>query len=351
MTPVAALRILFVGLGSIGQRHVRNLRRLLGDRVELLAVRARGLTRVLTDEQVVASETGLLERYAIRALPDLPAALSERPDAVFVTNPTALHLEVASSAARAGCHLFVEKPLASDEAGLDELVDLVERKGLVALVGYQLRFHPGFARLQALIAAGRPGRVIGVRAAVGESLVDAHPYEDYRASYAARRDLGGGVLLGLSHELDYLRALFGTPRRLYAMGGRLGGLAIGVEDTASVLMELGRGERRFPAHLHLDYLQRRPLRCCEILGDAGRIVWDALAGTVDDLRPDGGCDRSASPDLGRNGLFLAELEHFLRCLRGEERPRVTLRDGAATVRIALAARRSLEGGEPVELEA
>jgi predicted dehydrogenase len=344
-----SLRVLLVGLGSIGQRHVRNLRRLLGDGVELSAVRARGRNQVLTDSQRVETQTGLLERYAIRALPDLGTALGEEPDAVFVTNPSSLHMEVALRAARQGCHLFIEKPLATSDERLDELVEVVERNRIVALVGYQLRFHPCFERLHVLLAAGRPGCIVGVRAVVGESLATAHPYEDYRESYAARRDLGGGVLLGLSHEFDYLQALLGTPRRVFALGGRLSDLEIDVEDTASVLLDFSRGSRSFPAHVHLDYLQRPPVRSCEILGDDGRIVWDYHAGTVDDLRADGRCDRFTAPDLDRNHLFQAEIEHFLRCLRGDEQPRVTVRDAAASVRIALAARRSLETGAPVSL--
>lgn len=343
------LRVLIVGLGSIGQRHARNLLRVLGDGVELSAFRARGRSHVLTEDQQVESATGLVERYRIRVLSDLDAALGERPDAVFVTNPSSLHREVALSAARAGCHLFVEKPLATSLEGLDELVEAVEGSALVALVGYQLRFHPCFAHLERLLAAGRPGRIVGVRAVVGESLAAAHPYEDYRESYAARSDLGGGVLLGLSHEIDYLRALLGEPRRVFALGGHLSRLEVSVEDAASVLLEHAGPTHRFPAHVHLDYLQRPPVRSCEILGDDGRILWDCHAGTVDDIRVDGSRDRFTAPVLDRNDLFLAELEHFLRCLRGEERPRISVREGAADVRIALAARRSMETGMPVEL--
>jgi len=352
VTGVAAdrpLRALMVGLGSIGQRHARNLRRLLGDGVELSAFRARGRTHVLTDDQRVESETGLVECLGVRVFPDLDAALGEHPDAVFVTNPSSLHREVALSAARAGCHLFVEKPLATSLEGLDELVEVIEGSGVAALVGYQLRFDPCFAHVEGLLASGRPGRIVGVRAVVGESLATAHPYEDYRESYAARSNLGGGVLLGLSHELDYLRALLGAPLRVFATGGHLSGLEVSAEDAASVLLECAAATHRFPVHVHLDYLQRPPLRSCEILGDDGRIVWDLVAGSVDDVHTDGSSDRFAPDALDRNGLFLAELEHFLRCLRGEERPRVSVREAAADVRIALAARRSMETGMPVSL--
>jgi predicted dehydrogenase len=343
------MRILFAGLGSIGQRHVRNLRTLLGPELELLAYRVRGAQRILTDELEPEAEQGLAERYGIRAFPDLEAALSERPEAVFVTNPSSRHLEVALPAARAGCHLFIEKPLATAEAGVEELAAEVERRGLVALVGYPLRFHPCFERLRALLAQGRPGRILGGRVLLGEHLPSWHPYEDYRESYAARSELGGGVLFTQLHELDCLYACFGLPRLVFALGGRLSRLELEVEDTASVLLEFQAPLHRFPVHVHLDYLQRPPVRSLEVLGDDGRILWDYYGVTVDDVRVDGTLDRFAAPGFRRNDMFLAEAAHFLACVRGREQPRVGIREGAASLRIALAARRSMAGGEPVLL--
>jgi predicted dehydrogenase len=342
------LKILMVGLGSIGQRHVRNLRRLLGDALELGAFRVCGSGQILTDELDVAAPSGLEQRYGIRRFDSLEAALADAPDAVFVTNPSAMHLDVAWEAIRRGCHVFVEKPLATSADRLDALVELAQASGRVAQVGYQLRFHPGFARMEALLREGRPGRILGVRAVVGEPLATAHPYEDYRRSYAARADLGGGVLLGLSHEFDFLHAWFGMPRRVFAMGGKLSRLELDVEDTASVLMEMERAGECFPVHVHLDYAQRPPIRSCAVMGDEGRIDWEHHPPQVRVVAANGAEEVEATP-FARNDLFVAEVEHFLACVRGEARPRVGLREGAASVTIALAARQALETGQPVVL--
>src|ERR1700675_3569704 len=110
------MRVLMVGLGAIGQRHVRTLRSLLGDRVELLAVRSRGLTQILDDALKVESADGLCEKYSIRTFADLDDALAHKPEAAFVCNPTSLHIMTAVGIARAGCHLFIEKPLAHEYA-------------------------------------------------------------------------------------------------------------------------------------------------------------------------------------------------------------------------------------------
>ncbi len=170
MTATSPLRVLVVGLGSIGQRHVRNLRRLLGRSVQISAYRVRGFDHVLTDDQRVEAPGGLATRHGLRLVESLEAGLSERPDAVFVTNPSSLHLETALEAARAGCALFVEKPLATAADRLDELAEEVRRRGLVATVGYQLRFHPGLARLALLLDDDRIGSLLAVRAvAIGYS--------------------------------------------------------------------------------------------------------------------------------------------------------------------------------------
>ncbi|MEI6916303.1 MAG: Gfo/Idh/MocA family oxidoreductase, partial [Armatimonadota bacterium] len=107
------MKVLIVGLGGIGQRHARNLRALLGSSVEIMAYRVRGHSRVLTDRLTLEAASRVEEKYAIRAYGDLDQALAQAPDSVFVCNPSSLHIPVALSAAQAGCHLFIEKPLSS----------------------------------------------------------------------------------------------------------------------------------------------------------------------------------------------------------------------------------------------
>jgi predicted dehydrogenase len=337
------LKILIAGLGSVGQRHARNLRALLGERVELLAYRARGETRV------IGGGADSPERaFGIESFADLGSALARRPDAVIVANPTALHVSVAQAAAEAGCHLFVEKPLAHEWAGVERLIDTVERRGLVAVVGYQLRFHPGLRALRDRLQAHAVGRVVAARIEFGEYLPAWHPWEDYRRSYAARRDLGGGVLLSQIHELDYACWLFGFPSRVFAAGGHLSSLQIDVEDVASVTLECPADDRPIPVHVHLDYLQRPPVRTCRVVGEAGTIAFDYHAATLTVTHPDGRREQEPAA-MERNEMFVAEIRHFLECLAGREQPLVPLRSGAESLRVALAARQSMERGEVVEL--
>lgn len=346
----APLRALVVGLGSIGQRHVRNLRALLGADVELFALRSRGLTRVVGERAVVDEHANVAERYRITELRRLEDAIAARPDVAFICNPTRLHVPVAQALADAGCHLFLEKPIADDMTGVDALAETVHSRGLVAMVGCQMRFHPCLQRLHQLLAVGALGRVTAARLAIGEYMPGWHPYEDYRSSYAARRDLGGGVILTLIHEIDYAYWLFGQPSQLYAVGGRLSDLEIDVEDTASILMRCRAGDRPLPVHVQMSFLERPPMRRCEVVGDAGKVVVDLVANTLQSWNRKGETFELIDiPGFERNDLFLDELGHFLRCVRGLEQPLVPLADGIATLRMALAARESIDTGKLVSL--
>ena len=344
------MKILVVGLGSIGQRHVRNLRSLLGSDVEILAYRVQGLPHVLTEQREIECGSSVEAKYDIKAYRNLDQALAQEPAAAFICNPTSLHQTVALSAARAGCHLLVEKPLSNRYEGVEELINIVDSKGLVALVGYQMRFHPCLQRLQSLLQQKAIGRILSVRVEVGEYLPEAHPYEDYRHTYAARPELGGGVILSQIHELDYVYWLFGLPRRVITFGGHLSSLDIDVEDTASSLMECVVDGIPVPIEVHQDFVQRPARHTCQVIGDAGKILVDLDTVTVQVFDGQGQItDQCNFSGFQRNQLFLDELKHFLACVRGEEDPIVTLRDAAQSLRMALTARQSLATGQVVEL--
>jgi len=271
----------------------------------------------------------------------LAAALAHKPQAVVISNPTALHLDVAIPAAEAGCHILMEKPVSHTLERLDVLHAALQRGGGKLLVGFQLRFHPTLCKAAELLAGGAIGRPLAVRAHWGEYLPNWHPWEDYRQGYAARADLGGGVVLTLTHPLDYLRWLLGETRVEWAAGGALG-LGLDVEDTAEIGM---RFESGVVGSLHLDYLQQPPTHTLEIIGSQGTLRWDNATAALS-LFQAGQTDWqvfSAPEGFERNWLFMEETKHFLAVARGEAEPRCTLHDGVRALELALVARQMIAG--------
>ena len=304
------MKFLIAGLGSIGRRHLRNLG-------------ACGQTDVLLLRSGRSTlPAGELEGFP--AVTDLGAALAWGPDAVIVSNPTALHLDVAIPGAQAGCHLLIEKPVSDSLDRVDDLRRAVEEGGSRVLVGFQFRFHPTLKRAKSLIDAGELGRTTSVSSHWGEYLPEWHPWEDYRVSYAARRDLGGGVLLTLCHPFDYLRWIFGEVEQAGGVAGH--GLGLEVEALVDAALRFRSG---VGASIHLDYLQRPPEHSLEVVGETGRLQWDGRTGTLKvSVSPQGARQQYAPPEgFERNDMFLAEMKHFIDVAAGSAEPVCSLEDG------------------------
>jgi predicted dehydrogenase len=344
------MKVLMIGLGGIGQRHTRNLRALLGTGVEIIAYRVRRQLHVVTPAMGADSGRNVEDEYAIRTFSNLEEALAQKPDVAFICNPSSLHVPATLACIQAKCDVFVEKPLSDSMRGIDELIHAVGEHKVIAMVGYQLRFHPCLSALAETVNSGILGSLLAVRATVGEYLPNWHPYEDYRQMYAARADLGGGVVLSQIHEFDYLYSLFGVPNRIYAIGGHWSGLEVDVEDTASMMMECSFAGRALPVQLHQDYLQSPPSRQCEVIGDRGRAIMDLHALTVSVFTRGNTTPRVQSfSGFERNQLFIDQLKHFLDCVRSRTKPVVDLHNGLQSLRIALAAKKSIESHELIEL--
>lgn len=345
-------RVLFIGLGGIGQRHLRNLRASFGDQIQVDAFRVRRERTLLDDTLRVVPDSDVELALNVQVFTDLERALARSPELVFVTNPSSLHVPVALSAARAGAHVFIEKPLSHSLQDTELLAEVLDQSGRQGFVAYQLRRHPGFKLLRDRLFEGTIGAPLCVRAEVGEYLPGFHPYEDYRRMYASRRELGGGVTLSQIHEIDLLYALFGMPERVFAFGGKISSLEVDVDDLTSAVLEFRRKDGgRVIGELHQDFFQRPPSRSLCIVGERGRLQWSLSEKNFS--RWDAAGDRVEFADYTeypRNQAFQDELSYFMSCIQQGERPDVDVRAGAASLRIALALLSSQASGAAVSLE-
>jgi len=281
---------------------------------------------------------------SVRVETDLEQALARGVRAVIIANPTSLHIESALPAARTGCHLLIEKPLSHTLAGIEELHRQIGTQQ-VAMVGYQFRFHPSLQQIRSWLQERAIGEIVSARAVWGEYLPNWQPWRDYRTSYSARVDLGGGVLLTLSHPIEYLRWFLGEVVRVSATTSHRSGLEVDVEDTALVHLEFESGA---VASVFLDFVQRPPQHNLTLIGREGVIHWDNASGIATLDSPHRRI-AYAPEEFERNHLFVAEMNHFFDCIAGLDKPLCSLQDGERAVRVCIAAKESAEAGRRIDV--
>lgn len=329
-------RFLVAGYGSIGKRHLGNLRQMF-PQADIAVLRSG-----------VAGSDSVVPPGADRVFYDFEAVRAFAPQAAIVATPATYHVELTRRLLALGCHVLLEKPIAAASEAVPEMLAEARRSGRVLMVGYNLVFTPAMAAFRDAVRSGMAGRPLCIRAEVGQYLPDWRPGSDYRRGASARRDLGGGVLLELSHELHYLEWIFGRVDWVQATVQRSGTLELEVEDLA--LLNLGFAEGAV-ASVQLDFLQRTYSRFCKVVGSAGTLLWDAAQQSVLFFPPNEKQGREvfreASAD--RNGAYLRELEHFFNCVRNGTRPMVDADDGWAVLRVIEAARTSASEGKRIVL--
>lgn len=327
---------LVIGSGSIARRHMVNIKELFPS-VRIGCVSASG--RSLTIEEVGA-DTVIYE--------SVEHALLDNPTLAIVASPAPFHIKQTVRLIEAGIPVLVEKPLstsmnlfAAEGASLLEHQDKIE-------VGYNLRFMPSAAKLKSLLDERFLGNIYNVIVDVGQYLPHWRPASDYRANVSARKALGGGVLLELSHELDYLKWLFGEFSTAYCVSRNSGALEVDVEDQVDAILVNGSG---VVANLHMDFLQRTPARTCKILAERGTLIWDLLRNRIvlfeeKDLE----IVLFDNPSYDRNQMYKDELLHFAKVASGECKPLVSLKDALGTLALIDALKRSSDSQEIVKIK-
>ena len=322
------MRVLIAGLGSIGRRHLANVRLLEPDASITIWHQHSG-----PSDRNGGTNPGQCDVYS------LESALDTRPDVALITGPATTHIETALALADAGVHLLVEKPFSHSLDGVDLLIERCDVRHIALLVGYNLRFSESLQAVKHALDAGQIGRVLSIRAEVGQYLPDWRPDSDYRRGVSARSELGGGALLELSHEIDYVRWLVGDVIEVSARVGHLSDLETDVEDVAEILLGFTNGAI---GSVHLDMVQRAPTRTCRVIGSEGTLHWDGLTDRVDlySSITQTWTVASRPESVDRNDAYVAELRHFFDCAAGTAAPLISGIDGRRVVQIALAARQS-----------
>jgi predicted dehydrogenase len=328
--------ILVIGYGSIGQRHIANICKLY-PAMRIICLRHKPDCHLAEKHEYAG---------VAKVVYGLTDALAEQPEAAIIANPAPYHLKIAKKLAENGIHLLIEKPLADRSDEVDSLLNICKSQSLCLMVGYNLRFIDSLRRLKSMIEKSQIGKILSVHCEVGQYLPSWRSGSDYRTTVTAQRKLGGGVLLELSHEIDYLLWLFGDMAETSGWAGRRSDLEIDVEDTAHAIFGFVREGESEMLHvsLHMDCVRHDTSRNCVVIGEKGTLRWDGVRGRLESfLSHDPHWRVESEDDKDRNNSYLLELKHFVDCVNRRSTPvdGASGEDGKKVLQVIEAIQRSI----------
>ena len=318
-------KILVVGYGSIGRRHVDNF--LEFKDIQLIVYTKR-------------NDLQLLKKKGVKVSNSLAECLKENPDIGIIANETSLHIPIAIKLAEEGLDLFLEKPLSNSLKDVEKLRAIVKKNKLITQMGCNLRFHPCIKKIKSLIEQQKIGKIISAQVQNYSYLPDH--IEDYRKSYAGRKDLGGGVILTQIHEIDYMYWFFQEVENVISIVGKFSELDVTAEDYVSSLLKF---KNKIIGELHMDCFQRPDFKSCKIRGTKGEIYWDSDNNCVkiynmNKKRWEIKFDNGFSNNLDTYSTYVEELKHFLKCVKHRKETVNDLEQGISTLKIALAIKKA-----------
>ena len=315
------MKFLVCGVGSIGERHINNLLALDEKDIILYRQKHNKLRNVTINFKIFSS---LIE------------ALGEKPDTAIISNPTSLHIPLATILAKNKINLFIEKPISNSSKGINNLKKNIKIHKNKVQIGFMMRYHPAIQEIKKILDDNYLGRPLSARISWGEYLPLWHPWEDYKNSYSARKDLGGGPIFTLSHDVDLLYYFFGKPEKVITIESKKSLINTTTEQNIETLFKYKDG---FMAELHLDFIQLPPKRTWEIIGDNGRLEFDYYSNKLTIFKLNYNktsfttkvYDYSKSFD--RNNLFIDEMSDFINSIKHNSPTKIQLEDGIINLKI------------------
>ena len=310
-------KVIVIGLGNIALRHRRNLK-LLFPEVLIIAVPASGR---ISNQNV---------EFADQIILTLEDAIKEKIDVAIVASPAPFHLIHAKLLLFAGIPSLIEKPVTSNLQDAQELIRVYSQTGTPTAVGYCLRYMPSSIKMKELLEQTIIGNIYNVFVSVGQYLPDWRLSKEYQNSVSAKKSLGGGALLELSHEIDYIQWLLGSMEVQYAQLRSSSELNLEVEELADVILTSDIG---IVCNIHLDFLQKKASRSCSFIGEKGRLDWDLISNTIVLHTREDSEVLFSEADWDSNQMYLSLLTDFLDLAAGCKNSSIDLEQATKTIKL------------------
>ena len=331
-------RVLIVGYGSIGKRHARLVRDLFP--YAKITILRHKVSKKIKYQYVDYCVTNLID------------AIKFKPQIAVIANPASQHVNVAYPLAKLGVHLLVEKPISNSTKDVLKLVNICKSKKSILMVGYNLRFLESLKKFREVLKKNIIGKILSIRSEVGSYFPSWRPDLDYKKSVSAIKELGGGVLLELSHDIDYLVWLFGNVKWVSSTIQRKSDLKIDTEDTAHITLCLSGVNKNSDiiANLNMDFYRHDATRFCKVIGKLGTLHWNAIDGTIKLFKKDAKQWKTIyKNEVHRDSTYISEWKHFINCIKNNKKPIVDGKDGLEVIKIIKAIKKSSKSSSLVSL--
>jgi len=333
------MNILIVGYGSIGTRYSKIIRAIYPESKIIL----------LRHDKCEESNSDLVD-YCFN---DLEKVLELSPKIAIISNPASYHIQIAEKLAKEGIHLLIEKPISNSQSGVSELIKYCHENKIVLMTAYNLRFLPSLVFFKEQIELKNLGKILSIRAEVGQYLPTWRPNTDYRKSVSSNQRLGGGALLELSHEIDYLQWIFGSFLWVQAYVTKVSKLEIDVEDTALLLagLKCNENDEEVGVSLNIDFIRQDTTRKCTVISENGTLCWDGIKGTVEVYTLKSSEWKVLFSDsIDRDFTYREELRHFVTSVDEKRYSSISGEDGLSVLKVVEATKLSSLEKRKVELK-
>jgi predicted dehydrogenase len=312
------MKILVVGFGSIGKRHIMNLQK-ISDNFYI---------EVFDEDQTKLEE---IEKMNIK-IANSNSIDSEQYDCVLICTPPITHVDLAIRALKNNSNVFIEKPLSYNLERLNELIHLRNEKNLLVFVGYTFRFNKGLNHIKKMVEEKKFGNILHVSSYFGQFLPDWRPNQNFKESYTLKKELGGGIVLDSSHELDYLTWIFGKPESIQSNYVPTDILPSSAEAICDVILKFSNN---LLATIHVDFVRRKYKRTLEILTENSIVEWSLGDNILKIFNVESDSSEIISSQETINDMYVEELKHVIDCIKSNKNSNIiSLENGITTMELS-----------------
>ena len=333
--------VLIVGLGSIGKRHLRLIKKQI-PHTKVIALRH-------DEDSMHEPKLGIDATFS-----NYEDAIKEKPDLAIISNPAPFHISIGTKLANLGIHLLIEKPISHNLEGVDNLIRICGDKKIKLMTGFNLRFLPCLRFFKSSLESNIVGKVLSVRSEIGQNLKKWRPGLDYSSSVSARKELGGGALLELSHEIDYLLWIFGDIKWVMSVLSKQSDLEIDVEDSAYILMGINSSNQESDittASLNIDFIRHDNTRNCFAIGESGTLKCNLLSGSVSLMKKgEDEWKKIFFEPVEQDYTYSSQLKNLISSIETQNELQVTGEDGLNALKVINAVRLSNKSKGMIEID-